>query len=217
MSDIQLHLGDCLELMRDMPAASVDWIFADPPYNVGLKYNSHDDDMSKEDYLNWCREWYQETRRISKTCVVITPGMVSVPMWLADIDRTHFLIAWTKANNCSRNYIGRTSGFQTWEPVLVFGKSKGTILRDSVEIPISRQRDTGTHPCPKPMRLLEWLMPQFTDEGDTILDPFAGSGTTLLAAHKLRRNAIGIEKDPEYFAIAQRRIAEAQAQLTLQM
>ena len=59
------------------------------------------------------------------------------------------------------------------------------------------------------------LIELLTNEGDIILDPFAGSASTLIAAIETGRDAIGIEINPQYFEIAQRRIAEAQAQLTL--
>lgn len=213
---IDLRLGDCLELMKAIPDKSIDAVITDPPYNVGLDYGATTNDkMSKEAYLDWCKSWFVECRRISRYSVVIFPGMISVPMWIADIERTHFLIAWTKQNNCSRNYIGRTSGFQTWEPILIFGKSKNTVIRDSFDCPISKQKDTDSHPCPKPLRLLDWLVPQFADEGDTILDPFMGSGTTGVACVKLGRNFIGMEINPQYFAIAQKRIEAAQAQIAL--
>ena len=62
---------------------------------------------------------------------------------------------------------------------------------------------------------MEWIISNYTREGDTILDPFMGSGTTGVACARLNRNFIGIEINPQYFEIAQRRIAEAQAQMTL--
>lgn len=208
----ELHLGDCVQYMKSMGDSSVDMVFADPPYNVGLKYASYTDKLSDVDYLAWCREWFLECRRISKSCVIVTPGMVSVPMWIADIERTHFLIAWTKQNNCSRNYIGKTSGFQTWEPILVFGKAKRVVLRDSVDIPISIQSDADGHPCPKPLKLMKWIVTNFTEPGDTVFDPFTGSGTTGVAALKLERNFVGCELDKKYHAIAQRRLEDAAAQ-----
>ena len=207
--------GDCLEVMRGMKSASFDFVFADPPYNVGIDYGGYDDNKTSDAYMQWCVKWFRECKRISRNSIVVTPGMVSVPMWLADIERTHFIIAWTKQNNCSRNYIGKTSGFQTWEPVLVFGKSKKTILRDSVEIPISKQRGIGAHPCPKPLRLLEWLLPQFADNEDVVLDPFCGSGTTGVACVKTGRNFVGIEINPQYCEIARNRIKQAEKEMVL--
>lgn len=70
-----------------------------------------------------------------------------------------------------------------------------------------------THPCFRPLKTMEWLVSNFTEEGDTILDPFAGSGTTLLAALRTGRKAIGVEIEEKYCKIA----AERCRQLTLEM
>ena len=69
------------------------------------------------------------------------------------------------------------------------------------------------HPCVKPVHLLAWLVRLVSKEGDTVLDPFMGSGTTGVACKKLSRNFIGIELDPEYFAIAEKRINGSQEEL----
>jgi len=69
------------------------------------------------------------------------------------------------------------------------------------------------HPTQKPVSLMEWVLLKFTKKGDTILDPFMGSGSTGVACVRTGRNFIGIEKDPEYFAIAEKRIVGAQPAL----
>lgn len=79
--------------------------------------------------------------------------------------------------------------------------------------PEDRKR-TG-HETQKPIALMEALVRDFTDEGDTILDPFAGSGTTMMAAKRLGRKAIGWERDPRYHAIAAKRITTAREQYGL--
>lgn len=70
----------------------------------------------------------------------------------------------------------------------------------------------GKHPTQKPLWLMEALIRDFTDYGDTILDPFMGSGSTGVAAIRLGRRFIGFERDPKYFAVAQRRISAASEQ-----
>ena len=73
------------------------------------------------------------------------------------------------------------------------------------------------HPAEKPIGLMKQILENYTNEGDTILDPFMGSGTTGVACVQTGRNFIGIEIDPEYFAIAEKRIKEAQMQLRLEL
>lgn len=70
-------------------------------------------------------------------------------------------------------------------------------------------RDRGLHPTQKPVAMFEWLMATYTDEGDTVLDPFMGSGTTGVACVNLDRKFIGIELDENYFKIAEDRIKES--------
>ena len=77
------------------------------------------------------------------------------------------------------------------------------------------KQDRPDHPCPKPIALMEKLIRDFTDPGDLILDPFAGSGTTGVAAIRLGRRFIGWEKDPKYHAIALKRLTAAKEQLEL--
>ena len=72
--------------------------------------------------------------------------------------------------------------------------------------------ETTAHPAPFPMKLAKDHLRSWTNPGDTILDPFMGSGTTGVACAQLGRNFIGIELDPDYFAIAEKRIKTAQSQ-----
>ncbi|AUQ89378.1 MULTISPECIES: site-specific DNA-methyltransferase [Phaeobacter] len=69
----------------------------------------------------------------------------------------------------------------------------------------------GGHPTEKPWRLMRDIVLDFTNPGETILDPFMGSGTTLVAAALTGRRAVGVEKNPEYFAIAEHRVRKAMA------
>lgn len=83
-----------------------------------------------------------------------------------------------------------------------------TILR----FPQNWRRQDQVHPTQKPVELMRWLVLTYSNEGDTIFDPFMGSGTTGVACVQTGRNFIGCEIDPTYFAIAEKRIAEAQLQ-----
>jgi DNA modification methylase len=71
------------------------------------------------------------------------------------------------------------------------------------------------HPSPKDPDMTKWIIENATNPGDTILDPFMGSGTTGVACVQTGRNFIGIEIEPKYFEIAEKRIAEAQMQMRM--
>jgi len=71
------------------------------------------------------------------------------------------------------------------------------------------QTDKKIHPTQKPVALMEYLIRTYTNEGETVLDNCMGSGTTGVAARNTGRNFIGIERDPDYFKIAQSRILGA--------
>jgi len=73
--------------------------------------------------------------------------------------------------------------------------------------------EVGLHPTQKPIALMRYLIQTYTNAGDAILDPFMGSGTTLLAATQLQRRSIGIDNNPEYCAIAAERLAASQPDL----
>lgn len=80
-----------------------------------------------------------------------------------------------------------------------------------LRVPSSVQRfnrERGLHPTQKPVSLFEYMIKTYSNEGDRILDPFMGSGTTLVAAKKLKRSATGIEISPKYCEVAQKRLEE---------
>jgi DNA modification methylase len=144
--------------------------------------------------------------------VALTPGMKHLNWWYANYPPS-WTMAWVKSNQCSASPFG---GFNAWEPILFWGKSR--IRQDAFSMPImTNQKDVGNHPCPKDLHAWKKLL--YLLDGDNevnlVLDPFMGSGTTGVACIKSGRNFIGIELDKGYFAIAQRRIADAQAQPAL--
>lgn len=84
----------------------------------------------------------------------------------------------------------------------------GTYYPKSIlDFSVASNQDAGLHPTQKPVALMEYLIRTYTNEGDTVLDNTMGSGTTGVACRNTGRRFIGIERDPEYFAIAQARIS----------
>lgn len=200
-----LHLGDCLEFMRGLPDGCIDAVITDPPYGVSFDYGGAYSD-SPDGYRDWIATCFAEMRRVASV-VIVTPGISNLffyppPLWTC---------GWFKPGSPRRNITG---GFNEWEPILIYA-DKLKIQNDSIRIPFISNIDhdrKNTHPCPKPVVLLKYLVKLGTKQGATVFDPFAGSGTTGVAAMQLGRRFIGCEIDPTYHAIATRRIEAAAAQ-----
>jgi DNA modification methylase len=99
-------------------------------------------------------------------------------------------------------YVTKNNGRREMTDVL-FGRSKGSMCHD----------ERTDHPTQKPLEVLLTLVQWLTNEGDTVLDPFMGSGTTGVACVQTGRNFIGIEIDPGYFEIAKQRIEKEQSKM----
>ena len=198
MSDVTLHLGDCLEVMRSMPDKSVDAVITDPPY--GINANHMGLGIGKQ---NFSRGGDWDSSR---------PNLIP----FLDIGKFHLF--W--GGNYYANSLPETNQWLIWHK-----KNDGRSFSE-VEMawtdfsPNSRiiQHHWGgeikLHPTQKPLKVIKWCL-SFLPEGCTVLDPFMGSGTTGVACVQTGRNFIGIEIDPTYFAIAERRIKEAQAHVPL--
>jgi DNA modification methylase len=202
---INLHLGDCLEFMKGLDTASVDAVITDPPYGIGAdKAKAHSSIRDNRAWANYgwdkCRpsdELFREMLRVGKR-VAIWGGN-----YFSDLlpPRAGWLI-WRKPQ--------AETGFSLADAELCWTSEQFAARMKSLP-----RRDGNLHPTQKPVALMAWNIEILTKEGDTIFDPFMGSGTTGVACVKLGRNFIGCEINPDYFAIAQRRIAEAQLQAPL--
>ena len=196
---------DCLEAMKEMEDGEFDICFTDPPYNVGLQYASYVD--KRDDYREWCNEWFTEARRVSKV-VMFTPGMVNFCDWVA-YEKPYAVMTWFKPNQCSSSVL---RGFNVWEPILIYGKSKYQIPQDGILEPIAMQPDASFHACPKHLKTWQKLMSWFAKPGDRVLDIFLGSGTGRIAAYNIGVDFVGYELDADYFQAQEERFARHTAQ-----
>ena len=193
MPDVKLIHGDCLEVMRGMEDNSVDAVVTDPPY--GLNFLGNEWDLNIPD-------WIKEGRRIGENVAFTT-----APTTLWDYPRPDWVCCWHRKHASSRAVKG---GFNLWSPILYYGTKK--IPADFYATHFGtywRKHKNIDHPSPKPVELYKWILEWISEPGDTILDPFMGSGTTGVACVQTGRNFIGIEIDERYFAIAQHRIKDA--------
>ena len=207
----RLILGDCLEVMPTL--GKVDAVVTDPPYGIGFPYNSHND---TPDELQRLVNGFVPLARAAASRVVVTPGNTNIFRY----PQADWVGCWTWDTTTARGFWG----WSQWQPILLYGEdvwpgtdSKGGKLKsDRIhfsggEAKISHA-EGGGHTCPKPIEFMRRLIARFSISGETIIDPFMGSGTTLVACQKLGRHGIGIEIDPDYFEIACKRVEEAARQ-----
>ena len=215
--NIQLFLADCLTILPQLEAGSVDACVTDPPYGIGLTAKQHKwfdrkgtgyaptFDDSPEFVQDVVIPSIAKCRMVARV-VVVTPGPKC--LWLYPQPD-----GWGVIFNKAGSGIGPW-GFQCAQPVLYYGKcpytARGLGNRPSSweQSPVDYSEKCD-HPCPKPLGMVSWLVCRASLGGETILDPFMGSGTTGVACVKTGRRFIGIEIDPGYFAIARKRIEAA--------
>jgi len=191
--------GDCLEAMKDIPDKSIDLVLTDPPYGVDLEYDIYKD--TEENFLNLMKGFIPEAKRVAK--MTIFPFVrIGRMKWLYNNFEPDWWIVWDKGSPGIRCPIG----FNDYELLAVYGKNNPTNMHDIFRQSNIEAKGNYGHPCPKSVKWAEWLISRASKEGDTILDPFIGSGTTAVAAKRLKRNYIGIEISPEYCKIAEERI-----------
>lgn len=191
----RLILGDCLDVMPTL--GMVDAVIADPPYGVG--FAAWDDEWSPSAFL--------DVARLLGPSLYITPGIRNLYRWAPP----DWIGAYSYPIGLKRSAGG---GFNAWEPILVYGRNSMPI--DHRQFSPEPSEKVHGHPCPKPLAPFIWLVGTSTDADSTILDPFAGSGTTGVACLRLGRKFIGIEKDPTYFALACERLRAEEQGSTLQ-
>ena len=214
-----LILGDCLAVMPLL--GRFDAVVTDPPYGVGLvqktsRYATGDavkayaDD--EETIIPLVVAAVEQAVQMAKR-VIVTPG-------------TRLLTIYPRPVSIGTIFSPGAGGRDSWgfgcnNPILYYGKcpylatgkgSRPNSFASNAANPYAEGRVDG-HPCPKPLSWMEWLVKRASPvEGETILDPFMGSGTTLVACQRMGRHGTGIEIDPDYFDIACRRVDEAARQ-----
>ena len=210
---IQLYCGDCREVLPEIEP--VDLLVTDPPYNYGKQYGIHDDSMGPEEFEKWITECFRlAVERLKDGGMVYftcsTQMMRMCESW--DFLRFRQWLIWHRPNLV--NVHAQSDWKQTWEPIYYGGKGKFRatkgVFPDSAVFtfatPQTNFLEGRDHVCQRPLKLIHsWLA---RAEGEIVLDPFVGSGTTLLAAKTFGRRAIGIEIEPKYCEIAVKRLRQ---------
>lgn len=222
----ELYLGDCLEFMKGLSAQSVDLIVVDPPYSRNtITAHSRNGvrnlgDLSIQEFFY--RAMYDEFSRILKDGGVVFTFCDDLfyPILFAtsyNCLQGHSLITWDKGHISFGRPIRKRH-----ELIMYCSKGGGGQFYPSAErthFPsiISHKKETDkSHDAQKPVAIVADLIRHFSKEKDTILDCFAGSGTTGVACKMLNRNFIGIEISSKYFNIAKTRIEKQTEPLNLE-
>lgn len=215
MSEQIIIEGDCLAVMRGFADKQFDLVLTDPPYGINLgehggasetrsgllvKKGGYDD--SVEDFDTNVVPAIKEAIRVSKRAMVfcVPPNMWKLPP--PDAIGGIYLSA----------ALGRNKwGWSSFVHCLLYGVAPELNLgAKATGIASNARAEKYDHPVIKPLEWIKWAMDLGSVEGETILDPFMGSGTTLVAAKYLNRNATGIEISPKYCEIARNRLAQQQ-------
>lgn len=181
-----LYCGDSTD-PAFIEACKGTFAFADPPYNAGK--------ADWDDGFEWDHDYLIEAADI----VAVTPGIAALKGFHTI---TTMPYQWSIAAEITNGMTRGALGFGNWIYVALF--SNGSLYRnakDYLRVPAHTGDDKGgNHAARKPLRLLTELIGLFTSKGDTVIDPFLGSGTTLIAADRLERRCIGAETDPMHCA-----------------
>lgn len=237
---IILKQGDCLGILKTLEPKSVDLIFADPPYNLsgenfvtvknGRPVKCDKGDWDKIDNIHQFNlEWIEACVRVLKE---------SGTMWISGTLHNHPSVGitlkklglwivndviWFKPNAApllSKNRLAPSTEL-IWiasrNKKYYFDYDKAKELNGGKQMKnlwiINAKRHITSHPTEKPEELLERIILLGSKEGDLVLDPFFGSGTTGVVSRRLGRSFIGIEIDNQYFKIGKERILKAQTKL----
>ena len=207
--------GDCIDVMAHMPWASVDFILTDPPYVT--RYRPHKNNAGKtvvnDDNGTWLEPAFRQMYRVLRTnslCV----------SFYGTLNAALFMDAWRSAGFRIVGHIAfikkypSSTRFMRHQHEVAFLLAKGNPAFPATPIPdVLDWQYTGNllHPTQKPVSILKPLIAAFTKPGGIVVDPFCGSGSTLVAAQELDRRFIGIELDQQHHRTASSRLQHREA------
>lgn len=197
-----LYLGDCRDILPTLDGRYC--VLTDPPYGIGkdgqVKTTGGNGGRKAYDFKGWDAE--RPDVEIFKRLQNLSDDLI---IWggnyFADVlPASGKWLVWDKGQR-----INQSDGELAWT-------SYNGALRVKVLNRVELMTDGAEHPTQKPIKLMDWCLTQFKNTALPVLDQFMGSGSSGVSATKTGRSFVGIERDPEYFAIACRRIEDAQRQ-----
>ena len=228
---IMLYCADALDVLPTLEAGSIEHIITDPPYEVEAhtlqRRVKRNGGIMNLEPLDFCKmseavriEFSKQTVRICSGWAIVFCQAEAVALWRDTLQDAGAIykraMVWIKPDGMPQ-YSGDRPGMGYESIVAAWCSDGGSSWNGGGRHGVFNYNKSGDggpneHPTQKPIRLISKLVALFTDEGDTVLDCFMGSGTTGVAAVKLGRRFIGVELSREYYNIALKRIQQAEAQ-----
>lgn len=238
MANMVLLNQDCIKAMESIDAHSIDLIVTDPPYNLGNFMINRDtnlnkmrdnffgtagwDNMEYNEWANSMDNFFSSAARVIRRggAMIVFMAIIKVETIIRLAERHGFYYKttgiWHKTNPMPRNmnlhFVNSTEAwiYFTYKTKTGTFNNGGAMLHDFIETSVTPngERHYGKHPTQKPESLIQHFVEILSNPGDTVLDPFMGSGTTGVVSKKSGRNFIGIELDEQYFNMAKNRIEE---------
>lgn len=215
----KIILADCLVEMRKFPDNYFDWVITDPPYGIkigdmnftksGAVYASKGSASRRRDYtghgdwdnLRLTKQYFDEMFRVSKNQAIFGGNY-----YTDYLPPTASWIVWDKRTDKRYN-----NDFADCELMWVSSGGVARVIRylwSGMLQGDMKHKEERKHPTQKPLRVMSEIVAMLTQEGQIVLDPFNGSGSTTLACNNLKRRYIGIEINPDYVKIAQNRLRQ---------
>ncbi|CAM3702947.1 DNA methyltransferase [Agrobacterium radiobacter] len=202
--------GDCISLMQRLPGGSVDFILTDPPYLVRYR-DRHGRTVANDNNATWMKPAFAEMHRVLK------PGGFAVSFYGWNHVDT-FMDAWRDAGLRVVGHLVFVKPYASSRRFLQHTHEQAYVLaKGDAARPAHPMTDTlpwdytgnRMHPTQKPLRPLEQIIRSLTRPGDLVLDPFCGSGSTLVAARRCGRDFLGVELEKHHHMTASLRVHAA--------
>ena len=207
--------GDALIELKKFPSESIDLIITDPPYGLSKKGIQNDYDLNV-----FYKSLPDSYRILKKDSFYIT--FFSTKFLPKIFENNPFTYFWNLILYYPNGRVGSPIGYTKYMSCMVFKKGGPKMIKRNKDIFVDTpgrmiEPDEGfiDHPTPKPKTFINGVIRMFSKEGNTILDPFIGSGSTAMACKQTNRNFIGIEIDKNYYKLAQKRLTNFRKVSTL--
>tara|TARA_R110002074_G_C12239639_1_gene639103 strand:- start:44 stop:703 length:660 start_codon:yes stop_codon:yes gene_type:complete len=218
MAKIELYNIDCMEYLKTLEDNAYELAIVDPPYGIGMggslnvnSKNNYNDKGKEWDSIRPNLEYFTEVQRVSNNQIIwgwnyytdLLPPAKAFIYW--DKMNHHENRSSGELAYCSMDKLARHFKYM-WD-----GNRYGFI--DGIQG--VGKKSIRIHPTQKPVKLYEWLLMNYANEGDKILDTHLGSGSIAIACHNLNYDLVGCELDTDYYNSACKRLKQHQAQLTI--